>query len=319
MEKFANNCLRVCKWFPVIFITAVIAWSYYAYILQLCFFTIDNVAKRWIYLTLYHFFLAMLLWSYYKTIFTEGQEPPKEFYLNDCDIYELNLSESDTNTRIVLDKFSKSLPLLNRTHNGSKRYCEKCRCIKPDRAHHCSICNKCVLKMDHHCPWVNNCVGFSNYKFFCLFLNYAMLYCVYVAATSLEYFIKFWGALQTFEASRFHLLFLFFISIMFSISLSSLFFYHFYLIIKNRSTLESFRGPIFISGVDKNGFNLGSKENVKQVFGNNLPKAFLPIQTSIGNGIIYPVRNNADTETLLDQVQVDEMPFQSGFKNRRNR
>ena len=44
--------------------------------------------------------------------------------------------------------------------------CQKCKSIKPERAHHCSVCGRCVMKMDHHCPWVNNCVGESNQKFF---------------------------------------------------------------------------------------------------------------------------------------------------------
>ena len=29
--------------------------------------------------------------------------------------------------------------------------CKKCQMPKPPRAHHCSICRRCVLKMDHHC------------------------------------------------------------------------------------------------------------------------------------------------------------------------
>ena len=52
--------------------------------------------------------------------------------------------------------------------------CQKCKSIKPERAHHCSVCGRCVMKMDHHCPWVNNCVGEKNQKFFVLFCFYIM-------------------------------------------------------------------------------------------------------------------------------------------------
>lgn len=29
--------------------------------------------------------------------------------------------------------------------------CKKCIEPKPPRTHHCSVCNRCILKMDHHC------------------------------------------------------------------------------------------------------------------------------------------------------------------------
>lgn len=64
------------------------------------------------------------------------------------------------------------------------KMCRKCEAPKPPRAHHCSTCNRCILKMDHHCPWVNNCVGLRNQKFFLLFLLYVQLQC-WVALGSL--------------------------------------------------------------------------------------------------------------------------------------
>jgi len=53
-----------------------------------------------------------------------------------------------------------------------ERSCNKCKGVKPPRAHHCSVCERCVLKMDHHCPWMNNCIGLNNQKAFVLFNLY---------------------------------------------------------------------------------------------------------------------------------------------------
>lgn len=50
--------------------------------------------------------------------------------------------------------------------------CKKCISPKPPRTHHCSVCNRCILKMDHHCPWLNNCVGYRNHRYFYLYMAY---------------------------------------------------------------------------------------------------------------------------------------------------
>uniref|UniRef100_A0A5K3FCP7 Palmitoyltransferase n=1 Tax=Mesocestoides corti TaxID=53468 RepID=A0A5K3FCP7_MESCO len=71
----------------------------------------------------------------------------------------------------------ETLLTLKRNYPGGWTICRKCSTLRPPRAHHCSVCNRCIRKMDHHCPWVNNCVGEDNQRYFLLFLIYVGFCC----------------------------------------------------------------------------------------------------------------------------------------------
>ncbi|KAI8011523.1 putative protein S-acyltransferase 12 [Camellia lanceoleosa] len=90
--------------------------------------------------------------------------------------------------------------------NGLERrpdvvYCSHCKNGKPPRCHHCSVCQRCVLKMDHHCVWVVNCVGARNYKFFLLFLLYTFLETTMNTLVLLPTFINFFREAKNHSAS----------------------------------------------------------------------------------------------------------------------
>ncbi|KAG7217318.1 hypothetical protein INR49_027862 [Caranx melampygus] len=235
-------------------------------------------------------FLSMFIWSYWKTIWSKPDGPSKAFCLPRAEKELYEREERAETQQEILKKVAKTLPVYTRTAGGAIRYCHSCQVIKPDRCHHCSTCEMCVLKMDHHCPWVNNCVGFSNYKYFVLFLAYASLYCVVICATVVQYFIKFWTKQLPDTHAKFHILFLFFVAALFFISILSLLSYHLWLVGKNRTTIEAFRAPVFANGPDKNGFSLGFRRNVAEVFGDQAKYWIFPVFSSLGDGHSFVTR-----------------------------
>lgn len=81
---------------------------------------------------------------------------------------------------IMAAKTSPGTPPKERTFNAVS-ICKKCLIPKPQRTHHCSICNMCYLKFDHHCPWLNNCIGHFNQRYFFLYMVYTVIGVVFVS------------------------------------------------------------------------------------------------------------------------------------------
>jgi len=156
------------------------------------------------------------------------------------------------------------------------KQCRRCHRLKPERCHHCSVCDRCVLKMDHHCPWINNCVGFKNYRFFCLFLLFLGAACAFVilvlATSGMGLEVALMPGGDT-EVARECIIASFLICCTILLALCILGGFHVFLVLTNQTTIEfqinianrieaRRKGERY-----RNPYNLGAARNFQQVFG----------------------------------------------------
>ncbi|RKP38014.1 DHHC palmitoyltransferase-domain-containing protein [Dimargaris cristalligena] len=197
--------------------------------------------------------------------------------------------------------------------NGTKRYCRKCNMPKPDRAHHCSVCQVCVLKMDHHCPWINNCVGHGNHKVFILFLFWGCLYCWFCFAATLPTFIELLLSKAMDRDPDIHLLFLMLAAGIFGISLSVFIGFHTYLLIRNVTTIETYEKNRFHTEIRPesplvryhNLFNMGVNHNFQDVMGPRWHLWIFPIINSRGDGHSFPINTYVYGSFPLEEGRPD--------------
>lgn len=186
--------------FPPIAVVAVMAFSHFAYSFTTVYpqlWTLthpDRPDPGYVYggslpvviflYIVFNFLFWHAIWAFVQAMITDPGSIPKTLRWIKADfgipketeekfraLLENRDAEPDSKVNVDL---VKSLPVVERKKKDAQyRFCSTCNIFKPDRAHHCRVCDRCVLRMDHHCPWIANCVGFNNYKHFLLFLFYS--------------------------------------------------------------------------------------------------------------------------------------------------
>ncbi|KAJ3416507.1 Palmitoyltransferase zdhhc16 [Chytridiales sp. JEL 0842] len=199
---------------------------------------------------------------------------------------------------------SAAIPLLERQQFTRPKVatCTKCRYPKPTRAHHCSVCKRCILKMDHHCPWINNCVGHHNHRYFLIFMLNLTVACVYFFLMNVYLAWEvLWRQIDYNWSEPFMMnvfLFTVLLTLGIAFAVGGLAGWHTYLVLTGQTTIECYinkslrymaqsRGEYFI-----NEYDLGPRRNVA-IFFNACRKypwwyALLPLKVpALGDGTRY--------------------------------
>jgi len=106
---------------------------------------------------------ALALWSYLMAVFTDPGTAA-------CPEWRSWSAERRASGVEILEPASGKLAEPGRRKGrwspGTPTWCWECERERPERAHHCKSCRRCVIRMDHHCPWVSNCIGWRNTRYF---------------------------------------------------------------------------------------------------------------------------------------------------------
>lgn len=254
---------NLTRWFGVVFVGLVmVLTSSVVLVVYLCVLPLilSTYPTHWIlwHLCYGHWNLLMVVFHYYKAITTSPGCPPQE--------------QSDVPTVTM---------------------CKKCIIPKPARTHHCSICNKCVLKMDHHCPWLNNCVGHFNHRYFFSFCLFMTMGCIYCSVSSKDMFLAAYNAVESYyqtpppafssQEKLFHkgLLYLWVLTSSVAVALGALTMWHAVLITRGETSVERHinrkerRRLRLIGKMFRNPYHSGRINNWKVLFGVEKPSHWL--------------------------------------------
>lgn len=303
-KDFGSDLLRILVFmvYPVLEL-----YGYFVFVGLFCLQ--DTLVDSWLEVVLfllYHLLITYKAIFYTKLLINEGVSTLEMFPDVPPGGYGLKLK--GINKFVEEDVMKQNIAKI--------KLCSRCKTYKPPRAHHCSTCGRCYLKQDHHCAFLDVCIGFHNYKFFYQFLVLNLLSTVFFLITISVRMISGYTRLASIRVNYVLVVVLFSIEFFFNLSLLV---FHTWLIGMNETTIEHYvlndyiggdhsfdhifqEGPMtsFTNSKDRrvlNPYNLGPKQNWRQVFGSHPKDWFRPTYSTLGDGITFP-KNYSEQELL---------------------
>jgi palmitoyltransferase ZDHHC2/15/20 len=277
-RRVERCCCGTLAYFPLLFVYGLTTWAVSVEV-RVSFWRANDSLS---YTTA---FLGILLWtlgngSYTIAVFTTPGSPldPRQDWRD-----RGTSSKSSTYSAIpTYEHEDEADPagmttVTAKSSTGKPRYCKKCHTTKPDRAHHCSTCGRCVLKMDHHCPWLATCVGLHNYKAFLLFLIYTSLFCWLCFITSGTWVVTSIGEAQQAQDGMkiVNAILLAVLGGIIGLVLTGFTAWHVYLAVSGQTTIESLEKTRYLSPL---------KKSMEQQFSNQTQRHYLGGDVEDQNG-----------------------------------
>jgi len=296
--------IRITNFVPPLVVTVIILIPYYIYVFINCKILLEDAAPGPMFgvicLVVHHILAFFLVWSFSMSIMVDPGRVP-EWYCR-LEMERQGMHVPGKFLSAASEEEFKSLAAeahtgsVEKKVDGSGRWCRKCVKVKPDRTHHCRICQRCVLKMDHHCPWINNCVGYYNYKYFYLFILYALLILFWVAATSFLNFLRSVASDDVLDpgSDSFMIVFCWLYCTVFGVALGGFVTFHTYLLVHNYTTIElvekkGSRSSTARSKPYIHPWDLEMRRNIEECLGKHMLLWMIPTRIGMrGNGVRFP-------------------------------
>lgn len=287
LDRDAPRFGELSKLLPVFLVVVTIVFLYVQYLFLYCLrllqWDLPDILRNAVQISrgswqlgVFHVVTLMLLYCLLRCLLTFPGTIP------DGQGWELQ-TESTTSP---VDGEMKSVQITEKKTTGERRHCKWCLKYKPDRCHHCRVCNICVLRMDHHCPWVYNCIGFRNHKYFILLLIYSAIDLIFITVTMFE---SVWWSTRI-DVSPALMLSLLFAECFacFLCTVNCLFLgFHGWLTVNAMTTLEFCEKSMKMAGYDSSIYSKGVYENICAVLGPKPLFWFLPCSLPKGDGLTW--------------------------------